>query len=666
MPGEAAGAAVCRRRPFADRAFELFLRGEATEIQLHPSTPQHDANRVFAADFEWELEASPELLWPYVSNTERLNCAVGVPSVEYQTVRDAEQGLRKIGNFRMAGLNISWEEHPFEWIEGQRSGVLREFTQGPFQWFLSVIELERRPKGGTLLKHSVRIEPRGWVGRCVAAMEVGLKGRRNLDRVYRRIDATLTGKLGKDRLTDPFQEAVPLKPARQRRLEERLGELAGRGIDAEVVTKLGEFLRDAPSQELGRIRPLALARRLNTDPERTVEACLHAAKCGLLSLHWDILCPTCRVSSDVKDTLQAIQSHARCEVCDLDFEVDFGNSLELIFRAHPELRDVDLKTYCIGGPEHLPHVIAQVRIAPGERLDLNLQLAEGIYRLRGPQLPYAVTLDVQSVRGATRGQVLFAAETDSSVPTLLRGGRQALTLENGYQRELLVRLERTIPLKDVLTAASASSMSLFREIFPGEILRRGQLINVATVTLVTAALDDPARLCDDLGDAQAFEVLQEFYRIAQDLIKSHKGAVVKQVDDRLLAVFDDCEEAVRAAVALAETNVKCGDDPALVPRIGVHRGAALATTLNDHLDYFGNSVNRAFRLLKSAGPGDVVLSQEVSADLPVHELLQSLGRPTETICAAHPKLGDEIVQRVHSRTTPAAGSDDVGPGRTQK
>jgi len=213
-------------------ALELFLRGEASEIQLHPLFPKHDPTRLFAVDFEWELEASPESLWPYVSNTERLNCAVGVPSVEYQTVRDADKGLRKVGNFRMAGLNISWEEHPFEWIEGQRSGVLREFTQGPFQWFLSVIELQRLPKGGTLLKHSVRIEPRGLVGRCVAAIEVSLKGKRNLDRVYRRIDATLTGKLGKDRLTDPFKEPKALPPVRRRRLEERLDQLIARGIDA--------------------------------------------------------------------------------------------------------------------------------------------------------------------------------------------------------------------------------------------------------------------------------------------------------------------------------------------------------------------------------------------------------------------------------------------------
>ena len=146
--------------------------------------PNTIANRLFAADFEWELEASPELLWPYVSNTERLNCAVGVPSVEYQTVRDAEQGLRKIGNFRMAGLNISWEEHPFEWIEGQRSGVLREFKQGPFQWFFSVIELEPPPEGG----HSAQAFGADRAPRLGGPVRGGdgsrAQGARNLDRVY--------------------------------------------------------------------------------------------------------------------------------------------------------------------------------------------------------------------------------------------------------------------------------------------------------------------------------------------------------------------------------------------------------------------------------------------------------------------------------------------------
>jgi eukaryotic-like serine/threonine-protein kinase len=229
-------------------------------------------------------------------------------------------------------------------------------------------------------------------------------------------------------------------------------------------------------------------------------------------------------------------------------------------------------------------------------------------------------------------------------------------LGNDYGRELLIRLERTIPLKDVFTAASASSVPLFRELFPGEILRRGQLMNVATVTLVAASLGDPAKLCDDFGDAQAYEVLQNFYRVCQDLMKRHKGVVVKQVDDRILAAFDDCETALNAAVSLAETSVRCDEIRENVPRIGVHRGAALATTLHNQLDYFGTSVNRAFRLLKDAGPGEVVLSQEISADLSVHALVKSRNLSTETVCAAGFQSRDEIVQRIRVRTGPAAAA----------
>ena len=50
----------------------------------------------------------------------------------------------------------------------------------------------------------------------------------------------------------------------------------------------------------------------------------------------------------------------------LDFPLDFSKSVEMIFRANPEIRDSDVATYCLGGPEHSPHVAAQVRVAPGE------------------------------------------------------------------------------------------------------------------------------------------------------------------------------------------------------------------------------------------------------------------------------------------------------------
>ncbi len=98
--------------------------------------------------------------------------------------------LRKFGSFRLAGMEIEWEEHPFEWIEG-RMGVLREFTRGPFEWFKSAVELTPRGDGGTTLVHTVQIQTRNALGRIVANIEAGWKGGRALDRIYRRIDQSL-------------------------------------------------------------------------------------------------------------------------------------------------------------------------------------------------------------------------------------------------------------------------------------------------------------------------------------------------------------------------------------------------------------------------------------------------------------------------------------------
>jgi class 3 adenylate cyclase len=57
-------------------------------------------------------------------------------------------------------------------------------------------------------------------------------------------------------------------------------------------------------------------------------------------------------------------------------------------------------------------------------------------------------------------------------------------------------------------------------------------------------------------------------------------------------------------------------------RVAVHRGPALAATLNEHLDYFGATVNRAVQLPRLAGAGDVLLTAAVAGDPPVAALLR--------------------------------------------
>src|SRR5262249_23585349 len=149
------------------RAVERLRRGEPATLTAHPRLPSGAAGmREYV--YEFELNASPQRLWPYISNTDRLNRAAGLPTVQFVFRPDPQLGTRRFAVAHVMGLRIEWEEHPFEWIEGRRMGVLRQFSRGPFVWLVSVTELLARPGGGTTLRHIVRVEPRGWLGRLAA------------------------------------------------------------------------------------------------------------------------------------------------------------------------------------------------------------------------------------------------------------------------------------------------------------------------------------------------------------------------------------------------------------------------------------------------------------------------------------------------------------------
>ena len=190
---------------------DRLLRGEPTSLVAHPARPACDPRDLVAFTFRWELESAPRQLWPSVSNTERLNRALGLPAVSFRNEPDPAGGVKRFGQFQTAGLEVSWREHPFEWVEGQRMGVVREFTRGPFRWFVSIVELTPRGDGGTTLEHTVLIAAKGLFGRLMANLKIGRQGRRSMDRVYRRIDAALAGKMGRDPLTDPFEPPPPLR-----------------------------------------------------------------------------------------------------------------------------------------------------------------------------------------------------------------------------------------------------------------------------------------------------------------------------------------------------------------------------------------------------------------------------------------------------------------------
>jgi class 3 adenylate cyclase len=627
------------------RELELLLHGKPSDLEIHPRLPACDPERVLEFEFRWELESPPRQLWPLVTNTDQLDRAIGFAPVRYTSRYEPGRGVRTFVEGRKAGSTEVGEEHPYEWVEPHRMGVLREYTQGPFRWLVSIVELLPRPAGGTTLVHRLQLEPSSWKIRIGSRWGIGVGLRKNLERVYRRIDATVRSHKVRGRVsaTDPFHEPHSIPGPRRQRLERLLDRLIEQGADARAVNCLGEHLTLGSPQDIARIRPVALAERWGLDPDQLIAACLRGASEGLLELHWDLLCPVCRISCQVTDTLRAIGEHAHCEACHLDFQLDFANSIELIFRVHPEIRQADLGTYCIGGPAHSPHVFAQVRVGPKERIELDLELPDGSYRLRGPQLPWAIDFQVQKTATARRWDLDLVAAPTSESPRALRAGAQAIVLQNSHDRELVVRVERKAPRSDALTAARAASLALFRELFPGEILAPGQLATVSTVTLLVTALDSDQAdaLYQDLDDARAFNVVHEHFELLGAAIRSAGGALVKTMGEGLLASFGDVTAAVRTALSLPSQLASSEATSQLRLRAGVHRGRMLAATLNDQLDYFGTTPRQATAILRYARGGELVLTTAVASDPEVGDLLnarQIEGDVIPTDLAGHPHL----------------------------
>ena len=84
--------------------------------------------------------------------------------------------------------------------------------------------------------------------------------------------------------------------------------------------------------------------------------------------------------------------------------------------------------------------------------------------------------------------------------------------------------------------------------------------------------------------------MQQHFDWLREATVAHGGAVVKTIGDAVMATYPDPARAVAAALAMREAAERYNQGQPERPvwlKIGIHHGAAIAVTLNDELDYFG-------------------------------------------------------------------------------
>jgi class 3 adenylate cyclase len=573
--------------------------------------------------WEWQLRSTPEQLWPLVTDTNRFNRDTGLPAVnraDDETRENARQSLR----FSRLGVRVEWEEEPFEWVRPYRFGVHRRYYAGPVASTRVLVELISQPEGGTRLLYQTWVRPSNLLGMVALPTFMKFYNRRAFGAAFRRYDElAIKADLALDQLQNiPLtpRDDLPLAPGGRARLAVLQRDLVERTGKAELVARLVEAVEKGDDFDMASLRPYALADAWGVPRREVLEICLHATRAGLFDLRWDLLCPLCRGAKESGSTLVEMKQRVHCETCNIDFAANFDRSVELTFRTSPTVRRVEDRSFCVGGPQVTPHIVAQQLLAADDRRSVALPLEAGRYRLRTLGLAGGQFL-VATTHGAQEA-TLVATESGWSRDELGVSLAPKLRFENATDVEQLFVLERMAWSDQAATAAEVTSLQVFRDLFSNELLRPGEQISVGSLTVLFTDLRDSTSFYREIGDAPAFGQVLDHFGVLRDAIAEEDGALVKTIGDAVMAVFRRPISALRAILSAQQRLASpSGSAPPFYLKAGMHYGPCIAVTMNERLDYFGSVVNMAARLERFSSGKDVVISDAIRYDPEVAEVL---------------------------------------------
>lgn len=588
--------------------------------------------RTFA--WNWWFDAPPSRVWPFIADTDRIDRLAGLPAATY--AREGGAGREHVLSVRQSFygvMPVAYAEDPYEWVEGERYSVERRFDAGPVTRMTYSIRLFPDARG-TRVAAELCAAPRSRIASWLLPL-MARNAKKGFDRAFERIAEDLAGS----------ESARRPSASVTRRVLERLAH-AGTAVPHDLATRLASHLASADATELRRVRPYALADRWRRPRRAVLVAFLHAVRAGALELHWESLCPHCRGSEHPAASLRAVRSTNRCEACGIDFDVEFDRSLEAVFRPASDLRAVGPEIYCLGGPGNTPHVVAQRMLEPGAQSVFALTLEPGAHRVRGARREGSAVIHVEDDQSLpTSASIELDAKGARASPASVARGRVEWKVVNSTGEPALVVIERAGWLDDVATALDVVSLEGFRDLLTDEVLAPGERVAVRRIAILFTDLRGSTALYRALGDAAAYALVRDHFRVLREAIVRHDGLLVKTIGDAVMASFRTPADAIAAALDMhRELDGLAGPRLAapLVLKAGVHAGPSIVVNSGGALDFFGTTSNLAARVQHESLGGDVVVTSDVAADEDVRRVLATIPHREEPFRARLKGFDDEV------------------------
>ena len=407
----------------------------------------------------------------------------------------------------------------------------------------------------------------------------------------------------------------------------------------DLVDAFGDFIRTADEREIVRMNAVRLAERLGRSRSDVVALLLHARKLGLATMEWQYVCPGCGEVVERLTSLTSATAHYYCQVCSADREADLSSFIEVTFSIAPEVRpsrfhdpwSLSPEEYFLAFrfsqsavvddgtplPDHLRrHARAAAYVGPGATETFRVEAEPGyLWLTNGPALTVGDgrTDEMRSFAFEYTGvrSQGYRADIDAGLVEI------AFTNATNERYALLITMlpdHYGVRMQPFLSGAEVLSNQVFLDLFADETIVTGEGLSVSRLALLFTDLKGSTALYERIGDLRAFDLIRRHFGHLREVIARNHGAFVKTIGDAVMASFVEPIDALRAAVEMrariARFNAEAGEDQ-LALKVGLHAGACLAVTLNDRLDYFGQTVNIAARVQALADAGEIAVTDDV-------------------------------------------------------
>ena len=568
-----------------------------------------------------ELPHPRAAVWPILARTDWINRAVGLPPVKYDINPLPEGGSEITARAKIFGIKLEWREFPFEWTDPEFYQVRRIFSSGPFAESLTGIRL-KETSAGCAVEIFAHFTPRNAFGKFLARKILGPKTMRDMRVLVSDVGKFLSGQ------QRTAMSNLPVTATDPAALGEGMKKLHGKNLP--FVNKLREFLAESSDVELCRIRPFTVARKWDADRWDVLKLFLHATRAGLLNLSWEVLCPNCRTAPPGRITsLAQLASAAHCDVCNIKFDAEFDKSVELKFSVHPTVRPCVEQIFCLIGPGAKPHIASQIFLEPGQRREWNLPAVKHSFRLNSPQVRESAAFwSVESALSGFDAEIVCAPEKFALRITPPQNDRKKVFVFNPNPFPVQLALQEANWDVDILTAARVTNWQEFRDLFAREVVSPDEDVTVGSQVVLFTDLRGSTALYSSIGDAPAYALVRDHFKILHDVVAAQHGSVVKTIGDAIMAVFSNLPEALAATREMHEqlSRVNSKENARLQLKSGIHAGSCLAVNANDKLDFFGTTINLAARLVSHCNGDDLVLTDEIYLRAETQKFLSAIGQ----------------------------------------